>query len=87
MLKRFDHAAYAVMSLAAIASLAIGMYCATNANPAAGKWITSGGQLGLLQTPESVSPREAEWVTCRAAELLQWDQPTLSSPPKRPETS
>jgi hypothetical protein len=35
---------------------------------------------GLLQTPESVSPDEAAWVTCRAAELLQWDQPTLAPP-------
>jgi hypothetical protein len=33
---------------------------------------------GLLQTPESVSPQEAAWVTCRAAELLQWDQPLLA---------
>ena len=32
---------------------------------------------GLLLTPDSVSPREAVWVTCRTAELLQWDQPTL----------
>lgn len=32
---------------------------------------------GLLLTPDSVSPREAAWVTCRAAELLQWEQPAL----------
>jgi hypothetical protein len=32
---------------------------------------------GLLQTPEAVSSREATWVVCRAAELLQWDQPVL----------
>jgi len=32
---------------------------------------------GLLQTPESMLSHEAAWVTCRAAELLQWDQPTL----------
>jgi hypothetical protein len=32
---------------------------------------------GLLQTPDAVSSKEAMWVTCRAAELLQWDQPTL----------
>ena len=32
---------------------------------------------GLLQTPESVSGKEAGWVTCWAAELLQWDQPAL----------
>ena len=32
---------------------------------------------GLLQTPDLLSPREAAWVTYRAAELLQWDQPTL----------
>jgi hypothetical protein len=31
---------------------------------------------GLLQTPETVSALEAAWVTCRAAELLQWDHPT-----------
>ena len=31
----------------------------------------------LLRTPDSVSPREAEWVTYRAAELLQWGHPTL----------
>ena len=34
---------------------------------------------GLLQTPEAVASREATWVTRRAAELLQWDQPTLLS--------
>ena len=33
--------------------------------------------VGLLKTPESVSCKEAGWVTCRAAELLQWDQPAL----------
>ena len=33
---------------------------------------------GLLQTPESVSGKEAGWVTCRAAGLLQWDQPALA---------
>ena len=32
---------------------------------------------GLLQTPEAVWGKEAGWVTCRAAELLQWDQPAL----------
>lgn len=32
---------------------------------------------GLLQTPDSVSVAEAAWVTRRAAELLQWDQPDL----------
>ena len=32
---------------------------------------------GLLQTPESVSSREAAWVACRVAELLQWEQPAL----------
>jgi len=32
---------------------------------------------GLLQTPDTVSPKEAAWVTHRVAELLQWDQPTL----------
>ena len=32
---------------------------------------------GLLQTPQAVSTGEAAWVTCRAAELLQWDQPAL----------
>jgi hypothetical protein len=32
---------------------------------------------GLLLTPDSVSSREAAWVTYRAAEILQWDQPML----------
>jgi hypothetical protein len=36
---------------------------------------------GLCQTPESVSRKEATWVTRRAAELLQWDQPTLPPEP------
>jgi len=34
---------------------------------------------GPLLTPDSVSSREAAWATCWAAELLQWDQPTLRS--------
>lgn len=32
---------------------------------------------GLLQTPESVLAPEAGWVIHRAAEVLDWDQPTL----------
>lgn len=32
---------------------------------------------GLLQTPESVSSKEAGWVTGRVAEILQWDVPAL----------
>ena len=35
--------------------------------------------VGLLQSSESMSPDEARWITCRAAELLQWNQPALPS--------
>ena len=34
---------------------------------------------GLLQTPETLSPREAAWVIGRAAELLVWDSPALDA--------
>lgn len=32
---------------------------------------------GLASTESSVSPPEAVWVTCRLAELLQWQCPAL----------
>lgn len=41
---------------------------------------------GLLQTPDAVSPAEAVWVTRRAAELLQWDQPALPDTGQAPTT-
>ena len=34
---------------------------------------------GLLQTPATVTPREAAWVVGRAAELLVWDLPALDA--------
>src|SRR5262245_11129935 len=34
---------------------------------------------GLLTEPSQVNPEEARWVTCRLAELLEWDYSLFAS--------
>lgn len=38
---------------------------------------------GLLDGGDTVSPEEAEWVTVRLAELLDWPHPTLQGMPHK----
>ena len=45
---------------------------------------------GLRQTPQVVSPAEADWVTGRAAELLEWAVPAAwleAAAPGRPASA